>query len=294
MTWAVLCLLAGAFLAGVTTWVSELPLRPFYWQKRHEQAAKERETGEKSLTERLAESAKGRHHLDMALTGIKAGELRRSRIIYASVGAVILGGGVFVLFSPLIALIAALVGGGGGWLLPTMQMKSKAAAFRFEIVQALPQFLSLTAMAMTALSLSEAVLYAARASDHRTFQLFDDLIPPPNSANSFGDELFNFGRKFNIPELANRGTALRTTAREGGTNVREIIQRQATDCRKTTNSMIEEEIVGRVTVGSAAPLAIMMGVFGFVLYPVSQSLTGLDVSQISDVTENAQTENPDG
>jgi len=279
---------AAGVLAGLVVWLADLPLRPAYWTKKQQRKAAER--GESYWEKRLAETDRGKLGDEMFLAKITPEQLFRRRIAYMATGWAVLGLLSLVLL-PLIAvgfvLAAAAV---GGWFLPVFQIRSAAENFRFELEQTLPQLLTLTAMAMTSLSLSDAVHYASAASDHRTFQLYQQLIPPPNSTKSFGDALFDFGKRYGLPELANRGTILRTAAKEGGRNVRETVQRQAEDCRKFSYTKLEEQLASRAAVSGSAPLAILLGLFVFILWPVSQQLgTSTDpsviVSEAAEVSE---------
>jgi len=278
----VTALLVGAAVltaagAGVMVWASDLPLRPPYLRSRRKQ--QHRQSLTPSWDSRFSTGETSEKLTDLLfLADMSARDLRRRRAGFAVFGSVFLGGVALLFAGPIAAVPAVAAGGGAGWVIPLMSVKSKASEFRFQLQQALPQFLSLTAMAMTSLSLSDAIQYAASASDHRTFRVLRELIPPPNSTKSFGDALFDFGKRYHLPEMSNRGTILRTTAREGGRNVTETIQRQAADCRKSTNASLEEEITSRVVLGTSTPLAIIMALFVFILYPVA----GIDTNPVRD------------
>lgn len=285
----ILLAVAAAVTAAVMVWAADLPLRPLYWRRKRERISVqglerswENRYGPKETPKRLEDV--------LFLAGVTARDLRQQRTLAAAGGTVLLGGAGFLLAGPLVAVPLAVVGGAAGWFMPLMSVRGKASEFRFQLQQALPQFLSLTAMAMTSLALSDSIAYAAAASDHRAFRTFRQMIPPPNSTKSFGEALFDFGKRYDLPELANRGTILRTAAQEGGKNIRDTIQRQATDCRKSTNASLEEAITGRVTAGTSAPLAIIMALFVFILYPVSQqvTVTGVDAPPRSETAAAVQ------
>lgn len=272
MIWALV--MFAAVLLGLVVWQSDLPLRsPYLTKKSEREYNKDRLSSPFGIQLAMHSGQKQRLSDKLFLADMTAEEARRQRTMLAIGGIALLGGGALVFLPPVLALAVGLLGGLLGWLSLSVVIRSKATAFQFEMLQALPQFLSLVAIGMTSLSLQDSIRYAAHASDHRTFMVFRGLIPPPNSASTFGDELFEFGRKYNIPEFTVRGNILITTAREGGRNVRGTIQEQATICREGVNTQIEEDVIGRVTQGAASSMAIIMGVFAFILWPVSQQLS---------------------
>lgn len=277
---------AAAVLTGVMFWVADLPLRPAYWSRKREKTSRETTDALWSRTFSATPDKKKSKKFDMLfLADITPKEFKQQRMLFAGSGFLVLGGITTVLAGPIIGVVIAVGGAAGGWFLPVSQAQGKAKKFKFELQQALPQFLSLTAMAMTSLSLTEAIRYAASASDHRSFLLFHELIPPLNSTKTFGDAMFDFGKRYQLPEISNRGTILRTAAKEGGENIRATIQQQAIDCRKSTNAAFEAEVTSRVAIASSTPLAILISLFIFILYPVSQQVGNIDTGLVDDAIQ---------
>ena len=229
---------------------------------------------------------------DMELGGLSYKDILLYRVIIFALFSFIPPALLFLIGMPILVIVAPVaVGIGGAVFVPPYLVRSRANTLRFELWQAFPQFLSTVSMAMSSLNLASAVTFAANASEHRTFQFFRQLIPPPNSDKQFGQRLYEFGEKYNVPELSNRGLILRTAEEVGSGDIRENIKKQAADSRISLFTQIEEDQSTKAGSGSVSSIGIVLGLMLFIIYPVFTSLTGgLDFETIiSDTEEQSET-----
>ena len=188
--------------------------------------------------------------------------------------AIVSAGGAYLFLSTMFLYALPLLLGAVSWFIPGMSVKQKAANCRFEIWQAFSQFLSILSMTLRGgKDPSSGIFYAAHASDHYTFKHFQNLIPPTNSDKQFGEMLYEFGKDYDITELSDRGLIIRTTEREGGKNISDIITSQAEGCQSSLTRKAEEDVTAKASSASAMSILIIAGLMAFIMYPVVTSIS---------------------
>ena len=217
-------------------------------------------------------------------------KLAGERWLTAILVAILSAGVAYFYLSSMFLYILPILLGAVSWFIPGMSVKQKAANCRFELWQAFSQFLSILSMTLRGgKDPSSGIVYAANASDHYTFKHFQSLIPPINSDKQFGEMLYDFGKEYDITELSDRGLIIRTTEREGGKNIAEIITSQAEGCQSSLTRKAEEDVTAKASSASAMSILIIAGLMAFIMYPVVTSISTNPAENTNTITEEVQT-----
>lgn len=282
---------AASFWAGILFWMMDLSARLPKHLRRKTSLFASSETEER-IIERLAYLGSKKMKNDMYLAEKDAAGVAYTRILSFVGGALVVGLVAFYFgVSPAASAVAGSAVGGGLAVLPTYSVRAKAKKTRYEIWQAFPLFMSQVGMALASQMPSEAVRYAAKSSDHWTFKHFQNLIPPPNAQKQFGERLYDFGDEYGIPDLANRGLALKAAEGELGAKLKDSVVTQAAACRTAVVRQMEEDMVGKSGLTGTAPIVIILALIVFIMYPTFTSLggdaTSIDGSSLGEATEQA-------